>query len=223
VGRQASVQVQQYITTLGIARLVARVAENDGKVNDDDRDHLNDIMKRQQGVWNVLLLMDTLVRACASTARALSSSRDAALDSACPCTQNLATLMPTLTSDVLEGRSANGWAWSNATQRHELDDTRTAQENDLLWWYVSVAAITFFPTAMHLMIMMVMQLYMMTSYLSEVLDIIWFFINYRKCLTTLNFAILPLTTCTTITCVLGAMLAYGVGKGVLPLLLCVAV
>jgi hypothetical protein len=68
-----------------------------------------------------------------------------------------------------------------------------------------------------------LQLYMMTSYLSEVLDIIWFFINYRRCLTYLNFAILPLTAFTTVTCVLGAMLAYGVPKSVLPLMLCVAV
>ena len=152
-------------TGLAIACIVARVAE-DGTVNQEDDLAVRNLLERQQGAWNMALVMDTLV---------------------------MSMLLPLLLFEELEPPS-------NDLLSPDLADR-------MIWVTNTLVGFAFFITCLHVGLCSIA--YIVTSYLTDTLDILCFFATFYRLISAMNVAILPVMVALGMVAALGNVLLYG--------------
>jgi len=155
-------------TTVALARMLHKIAR-DGRIDDSDEKTVKDLLGKQQQVWNVLLIILTLV---------------------------LGALLPMLVEvpersalDVDEA-SLDAGTYAVLLQAYALSLTLA----------FAVAFFQLFLTAMF---------YVFTTYLDETRDIVWFFFHFRRWLTFLNAAVVPLAPCLIAVTITGFAMQHG--------------
>lgn len=171
-----AIQHASSFTGLAIACIVARVAE-DGHVNDEDKAEVQSLLERQQGAWNMALVMDTLI---------------------------MSMLLPLLMFEQL------------APPGPELLDDTTAEA--MIWVSNALVAFAFFITCLH--IALCSMLYLFTSYLTDTLDILWFFATFYRWITLINVALVPICLSIMAVAAIGNVLLYGLNRAFAVIGLC---
>merc|ERR1711924_85924 len=163
------VQHARTFTTVAIAKLVGLVAADDA-INENDASLLKDCLERQQNVWNVLLVIDTLIAAMA---------------------------LPLIIEDV--------HARGDVSRGLEMEDPALAGTFTQIYLFCTM--LVFFSSCTH--IGCVGILYVTTAYLTDYLDLLWFFVTFARTISVLN--VWPIILCFFLLAgaASGVFLAYG--------------
>jgi hypothetical protein len=157
-------------TSLAIAVLLHKSAES-GELTEDDEQALRDCLSRQQDVWNVLLVIDTLV---------------------------VSMTLPMLVEDIHDRGLSSGEASRGLTGTHNTVVT---------FIYLLSIGLVYYFTWLHMAV--TSMLYIVSAYMTNFKDIIWFFQSFTSTISFLNTSLFVVAFFMMVCAAAGAELAYG--------------
>ena len=140
-------------------------------MNAEDEAAVQNLLERQQGAWNMALVMDTLI---------------------------LSMLLPLLLVEELEAPDG------------DLLNPDVAAT--MIWASNSLVGLAFYITCLH--IALCSLFYLVTSYLTDTLDILWFFATFYRWITIINVALIPICLSIMAVAAIGNVLLYGLNRAI---------
>ena len=162
-------------TGLALSRMVRRIVE-DGAVDDSADRHARETFAMQQSVWNVILVVDTLI---------------------------VSMVIPF----VMEGED-----------KFASPDEEGSTKDILFLVYSGIMSLTFFFCLYHLGT--TTMLYIVSSYLTEFRDLLWFFIEFTDLMSFLNGTMLLIIILLSVATTLGSVVSFGLRNSLITIVMC---
>ena len=162
-------------TGLALSRMVRRIVE-DGAVDDSADRHARETFAMQQSVWNVVLVVDTLI---------------------------VSMVIPF----VMEGED-----------KFASPDEEGSTKDILFLVYNGIMSLTFFFCLYHLGT--TTMLYIVSSYLNEFRDLLWFFIEFTDLMSFLNISLLLIIILLAVATTLGSVVSFGLRNSLITIVMC---
>ena len=162
-------------TGLALSRMVRRIVE-DGAVDDSADRHARETFAMQQSVWNVVLVVDTLI---------------------------VSMVIPF----VMEGED-----------KFASPDEEGSTKDILFLVYNGIMSLTFFFCLYHLGT--TTMLYIVSSYLTEFRDLLWFFIEFTDLMSFLNGTMLLIIILLSVATTLGSVVSFGLRNSLITIVMC---
>lgn len=162
-------------TTVALARLLHAIAR-DGRLDEKDEQAVQELLAKQQQVWNIMLVILTL----------------------------LIGILAPMTADIPESFMPE----SNPFLDPPLDETVA---KTVLQAYAACLALAF--NVAFFQLFLTAMFYVLTTYLDDTRDIVWFFFTFRRWVVFINFAIIPLAPLLMGAVCCGITLLHGVISG----------